>query len=445
MDEKRISGTPMLWVPSAYFSMGLSYAVLNIAMAVMFKNLGMENGKAAEYASYFILAYTVKPLFSPLVEMYRTKKFFVLMAQVLIGLTFLAVASLLPLPGYMGVIMALLWMTSFLGATQDIATDGVYISALSGRAQSLFCGVQSLSWNLAPILVTGGLVYLSGFLHSHVFGHDPAVAGPAWGDAWQVILYIIAGVALLLPGWHRLVMPAGARAANAPAGLADAAHIMKDSFVTLFQKRDIGRMIALALLFPVSVGLLEKIGPFFMVDPVARGGLGLTNEALGLIYGTFGLGAVLVGALLGGLFAARRGLQSGLMTMACAVNIPNVTFLLMAWFQPGDQWWVIAGVVVEKFFYGFGHVALTIYLMQQLAPGKYSTTHYAFGTGLKGLCMLLTGIASGHLQEMMGYVNYFIFVMAATIPSFIVAWLAPFHNSDAHARQSSAVKQEALA
>jgi len=164
-----------------------------------------------------------------------------------------------------------------------------------------------------------------------------------------------------------------------------------------------------------------------MVDPVAKGGLGLSNELLGIIYGTYGLIAVLLGSLLGGIFVARKGLQATLFPLCCAINIPNATFLLMSMYQPESLITITAGVAIEKFFFGFGSVGFMIYLMQQLAPGKYTTTHYAIGTGLMGLCMMFTGAISGHLQQWLGYTHYFIFVMLATIPSFIVCWLAPFH------------------
>jgi PAT family beta-lactamase induction signal transducer AmpG len=189
-------------------------------------------------------------------------------------------------------------------------------------------------------------------------------------------------------------------------------------------------MIAFAFLFRLSIGFLEKIGPFFMVDPASKGGLGLSNEMLGLIYGTYGLAAVLLGSLLGGWYVARRGLKSTLFVLCCAVNIPNATFLLMSIYLPSSLMAITAGVVIEKFFFGFGAVGFMIYLMQQLAPGKYTTTHYAFGTGLMGLCNMVTGVVSGHLQEMMGYVGYFTFVMVATIPSFLATWFAPFHHDD---------------
>jgi PAT family beta-lactamase induction signal transducer AmpG len=423
--------SPLLWVPTGYFTMALAYVMLTSVTAIMFKNLGMDNGKAAEYASYLILAYTIKPLFAPLVEMYRTKKFFVLCAQFTIALGFAGVALAMSLPNYMVLLVFLFTVLSFIGATQDIAADGVYVTALDARSQSLYCGIQSLSWNIGPIVASGGLVYLSGWLHTHYFHHDPKVFGPEWIDAWRVIFFIVAGLTLVLALWHTRMMPDGARAENAPSSVGEAWFILKDSFITFFQKRDVWLMIGFAFLFRLSIGLLEKIGPFFMVDPVGKGGLGLSNELLGIVYGTYGLVAVLLGSLLGGLFVAKRGLKPTLFLLCCAVNIPNVTFLLMALAQPSNLVVISAGVAIEKFFFGFGSVGFMIYLMQQLAPGKYTTTHYAFGTGLMGMCMMVTGLVSGHLQQLLGYVNYFWFVMAATIPSFLVTWFAPFHHKEA--------------
>lgn len=414
--------SPLLWVPSGYFSMAMGYIMLTSVTAIMFKNLGMDNGQAAQYSSMLILAYTIKPLFAPVVEMYRTKKFFVICMQLLLGLGFGAVALVMGMPGAMAMMMVLFWIMSFIGATMDIASDGVYVTSLDSRSQSLYCGVQGLSWNIGPVVASGVLVYLSGYLHtSH---------GMDWLGAWRVVFIAVAVLLLAMTAWHWRVMPEGARAADTPENLGQAGFILRDAFKTFFEKRGVWTMMAFALLYRVSIGLLEKIGPFFMVDPVAKGGLGMSNELLGIVYGTYGLLAVLAGSLAGGWYLARHGLKPVLFKLCCVLNIPIATFLLMAIYQPTNLWVIGAGVVIEKFTFGFGSVGFMIYLMQQLAPGKYTTTHYAFGTGLMGLCGMLTGIVSGHLQEAMGYVNYFWLVMAATIPSFIVTWYAPFHHGE---------------
>jgi len=422
--------SPLFWVPTTYFTMALAYMMLTNVSAIMFKNMGMDNGKAAEYASYLILAYTIKPLFASFVEMYKTKKFFVICTQLIIAIGFVGVTLVMSLPNHMLILMSLFWIISFLGATQDIAADGVYVTSLDSKSQSLYCGIQSLSWNIGPIVAAGGLVYLSGKLHTDFFHHDPKVFGADWMDAWRVIFLIVAGIIALMAAWHLRTMPDGAKAENTPGNVGEALFILRDSFVTFFQKRDVWLMVGFAFLFRLSIGFLEKIGPFFMVDPVSKGGLGLSNEMLGLTYGTYGLIAVLLGSLLGGWFVAKRGLQPTLFILCCAVNIPNASFLVMSIFQPESLWLITAGVAVEKFFFGFGSVGFMIYLMQQLAPGKYTTTHYAFGTGLMGLCMMVTGVISGHLQQLLGYTNYFIFVMLATIPSFAVCWFAPFHQKE---------------
>jgi MFS transporter, PAT family, beta-lactamase induction signal transducer AmpG len=432
---------PLLWVPTGYFTMALAYTMLCSVTAIMFKNLGMDNGKAAAYSSMLILAYTIKPLFAPLVEMYRTKKFFVLCAQVLVGIGFAAAAMAMSLPNYMAVLLPMFWVMSFIGSTQDIASDGVYVTSLDSRTQALYCGVQSLSWNIGPIIASGFLVYLSGWLHTNVFGHDAHVFGPEWMQAWQVIFFIVAAITVLMALWHARVMPPGARAENTPTSLRGAGGILSNAFVTFFQKRDVWRMVAFALLFRLSIGLLEKIGPFFMVDSATKGGLGLSNEQLGIIYGTWGLAAVLLGSLLGGLFVAKRGLQQTLFLLCCAVNIPNVTFLIMSIYLPHSALAIASGVIIEKFFYGFGSVGYMIYLMQQLAPGKFTTTHYAFGTGLMGLCNMVTGMISGHLQESVGYVSYFVLVMAASIPSFIACWFAPFPHAEADSEPQALPQQ----
>jgi PAT family beta-lactamase induction signal transducer AmpG len=421
---------PLLWVPTGYFTMAMGYIMLTSVTAIMFKNIGMDNARAAAYSSMLILAYTIKPVFAPIVEMYRTKKFFVLCMQVLMALGFAGAGLAMGLPDFMVLMLPLFFLMSFVGATQDIASDGVYVTSLDSRMQALYCGVQSLSWNIGPIVASGFLVYLSGRLHTDVFHHDPKVFGPDWMDAWRVIFFIVAAIVLVMAIWHARVMPDGARAENTPTSIAGAGHILWDSFVTFFQKRDVWKMIAFAFLFRFSIGMLEKIGPFFMVDSAAKGGLGLSNESLGIIYGTWGLIAVLAGSLLGGMFVAKRGLKRTLFILCCAVNIPNATFLAMSIALPTDSWTIAAGVIVEKFFFGFGSVGYMIYLMQQLAPGKYTTTHYAFGTGLMGLCMMVTGTISGMLQEYLGYVSYFVAVMIATIPSFLATWFAPFHHDD---------------
>lgn len=429
MNAMLFKNFPYTWVPSSYFTMALTSMVLTSSTAIMFKNFGWENAQAAQLSSLLLFVYTIKPLFSPIVEIYKTKKFFVLCAQIVIGIGFMCAALILPLQNSTPLLIALFVLISFFGATQDIASDGVYVTSLNSKAQSFYCGVQSLSWNIGPIVASGGLVYLSGWLHGNYFQHEGGVAGSGWIESWRVVFLIVGTTVLTMATWHSIVMPDGAVSENRQQSVKGAISVVRESLNTFIRKPNVWTMIAFAFFFRSSVGLLEKTGPFFMVDPVAQGGLGLSNESLGIIHGTYGLSAFLFGSLIGGVFVTRTGLRPGvLLLLSCAVNFPGVTFLLMSIYQPSSLLLIGLGVVVEKFFFGFGAVGYMIYLMQQMAPGKYPTTHYAFGTALMALSMMVTGIISGHLQQTMGYVKFFSFVMLATIPSFLFTWLAPFNH-----------------
>jgi PAT family beta-lactamase induction signal transducer AmpG len=429
---------PLTWVPSGYFTMALTYNLLTAATVILFNNLGMDNGKAAAYASMLGIAYTIKPLFAAFLEMYKSKKFFVLATQIIQGVGYLAIAAIMHLPNYITLMMGLFWILSFIGSTQDITSDGVYVTSLDSKAQAQFCGVQSFSWNLGKLFMMSVVVASTGYLHEYVFKHDPHATGDQWVDSWQVIFAAIGVFMFIAAIWHWKFMPEGSRAEHAPTNAKEAANTLVEAFVSFFQKKGIWLMIGFALLFRVSYGFLLAPSMLFMKDAAAAGGLSLTNQEFGLLYGTFGLAANIVGSLIGGFYIAKVGLKKALFPLCCCVNIPNITFLLLAIYKPTDYAIISAGDVAEQLFFGIGSVGFMIYLMQQMAPGKFTTAHYAFGTGLMALCMILTGMVSGYMQEKMGYVGYFVFVMIATIPSFIICWLAPFHVKHDHEADAKA-------
>ena len=421
---------PLLWVPSGYFTMALTYNILTATCVIMFSNLGMDNARATAYASALGIAYTIKPLFAAFLEMYKTKKFFVLSTQIIQGIGFLGIAIALGLPSYFLPMIILFWVLSFVGSVQDITSDGVYVTSMDSKQQAKFCGVQSLSWNLGKLASTGGVIILAGVLHQHLFGYDPKITGEEWKKSWQLAFVIIGALMFLMAAWHWKHMPDGSRSENAPPTAIKAAEMLLDAFVTFFQKRGIWLMIGFAFLFRLSYGFLLAPSMLFMKDTVVNGGLNMSNQELGLIYSVFGLAANIAGSFIGGFLVAKYGLRKTIFPLCVCINVPNITFLMLAIFRPENYALIASGVVVEQFFFGIGSVGFMIYLMQQLAPGKYATSHYAFGTALMALCMILTGMVSGYLQENMGYVSYFIFVMIATIPSFLICWFAPFYNKD---------------
>lgn len=269
---------------------------------------------------------------------------------------------------------------------------------------------------------------MAGYLHEHMFNQDPKVTGDAWKPAWQLVLLFAGGWYLLIALWHTKVMPDGAKAENPPRNLREGFLTLLDTFITFFQKKDVWLMIGFAFFFRISYGFLSSPSLLFLKDTFENGGLGLTNQELGFIYGTIGTGAQVVGSLLGGFIVAKYTLKKVLFNLCIALNVPNITFLLLAIYQPESFWLIGLGVGLEQFFFGLGATGFMIYLMQQLSPGKYRMAHYAFGASLMQMCMNLTGMFSGAIQLELGYMHYFVFVMIATIPSFLVAWFAPFHH-----------------
>jgi PAT family beta-lactamase induction signal transducer AmpG len=414
---------PFLWVPSSYLAMGLIYVTVGSMANVMFKNMGMGNTQAAFWSSLLGFPYTFKFIWSPLLEIYKTKKFFVVLMQCCLAASVGASALALKLPDktWLMPVLGLLAVTAILGATQDIGSDGVYVTTLPPKDMAKYTGFQSMCWNGGFLLAAGPLIHLSGVLHDKTGN---------WGSSWMAILLTIAVLLLIAAGYHSRMLPPGATALDAPRSFGDAMRTFGHTFATFFQKKDIGRMLAFAFFYRVGFGLIDKMGPLFMIDERARGGLGLSNQMLGDINGTFGTAAFILGSLVGGWFVSRAGLKRSLLLLCICLNVPNVTFLILSQTLP-THYLVIAGIVaLEKLGWGIGCVGHMIYMMQQIAPGPYKTAHYTIATALMGACMMITGASSGYLQAWVGYQWFFILVLCAAGPSLLVTWLAPFHHAD---------------
>lgn len=421
---------PILWVPTSYFGMGTIYMTVTLVTTIMYKNLGMSDASAAFWASALGFPYVIKFLWAPLLEMFKTKKFFVVTMQIGIGAAFGLAGLAIDLPAFIPITLALFFVAGVFGATQDIAADGVYVTALDRKDQARFTGFQSLCWSIGPIFASGVLVRFSGTFHD---------GGLSWVASWRIICFIIAATLVVLALYHARFLPTGTRAVDAPRDAGQAMSTMGDAFRTLFQKRGIWWMLAFAFLYRFGQGLLDKVGPLFMMNPREEGGLGLSNQLLGDINGTYGMVGFLIGGLIGGFFVAKNGLSTRvLLLLCCLMNVPNATYIYLGTTQPESVALIGTVVTAEKFGFGFGAVGHMIYMMQQLAPGKYKTAHYAFGTALMGFCMMSTGMVSGYIKTWLGetsYVPYFWFVMLATIPSFVVTWFAPFHVTDEEAKR----------
>ena len=408
--------------------MGLPFVVLNMVSAVLFKDLGISDAQIAFWTSLIMWPWTIKFLWSPFLEIFRTKKFFVVTTQLLSGILFGLAALSLHLPSFFAVTIAVFAVVAFSGATHDIAADGVYMSELSPASQAKYIGWQGAFYNLAKLVATGGLVWLAGWLYEG-FSADGASSYDASVGSWTVVLLILCGTLVALGLYHLRALPSGGSASEGRS-LRDGLSGLREVIGAFFMKRHIWYYIAFIILYRLGEGFVMKIVPLFLKADTASGGLGLTNQQIGLYYGTFGAGAFLIGSLLAGYYIARRGLRRTLFTLCCIFNLPFGVYALLAWFQPSSMWLVGGGIVVEYFGYGFGFVGLTLFMMQQVAPGRHQMAHYAFASGIMNLSVMLTGMASGFLSDLMSYRIFFLAVMLATIPAFVITRLVPFTYDD---------------
>ncbi len=421
---------PLGWVPTVYFAMGLPFVVLNMVAAVMFKNLEVPNAKIAFWTSLIMWPWTIKFLWSPFLEIFKTKKFFVVSTQIVSGVLFGLGALALHIPDSFAILIAIFAVVAFSGATHDIAADGVYMSELSSKHQSQYIGWQGAFYNLAKLVATGGLVGLAGVLARHFAGSD-SPARTHYVDAWMIVMGAIGALLLILGCFHSRAVPGQAQKVTGKSpSVREGLSKLREVIAAFFTKRYIWYYIAFIILYRLGEGFVMKIVPLFLMSDRESGGLALSNEEIGLYYGSFGSAAFLLGSLLAGYFIAKRGLKKSLFILCCIFNIPFIAYALLAWFQP-EQIWVTAGAIaVEYFGYGFGFVGLTLFMMQQVAPGKHQMAHYAFASGIMNFSVMLTGAISGYISDALGYNWFFTAVMVATVPAFVMTWFIPFSHPD---------------
>lgn len=408
-DIRRIN--PASWVPTLYFAMGMPFVVLNMVSSLMYKGMGVSDKQITFWASLIMLPWTLKPLWSPFLEMYKTKKFFVVLTQILSGIMFALIAFALNLPSFFAITIAMFAVIALSGATHDIAADGTYMAVLSNEEQAKWIGWQGAFYNVAKIAATGGLVYLAGvFIDS--FGVT---------KAWMFIMLIIAVIMCIIGCYHFFVLPSDGHASEQKKTFNETLHELIGVF---------GEFIAFIILYRFAEGFAIKLVPLFLKASRADQGLGMTEQEIGLCYGTFGAAAFVLGSILGGNYIARRGLQKSLFSLALIFNIPFVAYTLLAVYQPESLWLIGTGIVLEYFGYGFGFVGLTLFMMQQIAPGKHKMSHYAFASGIMNLGVMLPGMMSGEISTALGYRNFFIFVLVCAIPALLITWFVPFTYTD---------------
>ena len=418
--------SPLRWVPSAYFAMGLPFVILNMVCVLMFKGLGIADSQIALWTSIIMFPWTLKFLWSPLLELLPSKRMIVVATQIISGAGFACVAMALHLPSFFAVCIGLLAVVAFSGATHDIALDGLYMAELSEQDQAKYIGWQGAFYNIAKLVATGLLVYLAGVLidSREAMG---ATSGEAALYAWTIIMGAAAALLVLLGLYHRFSLPAGLKKEGAEK--KSAGEELKAVIADFFTKKHIWLYIVFIILYRLGEGFVMKIVPLFLKADVAAGGLGLSEQQIGLYYGTFGAGAFVLGSLLAGYYISHRGLKKALFSLVCIFNLPFLVYAWFAWAQPSSALLIGSGIVLEYFGYGFGFVGLTLFMMQQVAPGKHQMAHYAFASAIMNLSVMLTGAVSGFLSDALGYKLFFIVVMVATVPVFILSRVIPFEEN----------------
>jgi PAT family beta-lactamase induction signal transducer AmpG len=429
----------LTWVPSLYLAMGLPNVMVGVVAAILYKNLGVSNEDIALYTSQLYLPWVLKPLWAPLLEVYRSKRFWVISMEFTMAAALGLIALVLPLADFFKLSLAFFWIVGFASATQDTCADGVFMTTASKTDQARYAGLQGMCWNLGAVLAAGLLVSLTGYLHNQL--------GLSWVQGWMVVVSLAAALMAGFGVYHWRVLPAGAPSQLHGQGLAGGLKATTEAWVTFFQKPQIWMMLAVIFFYRFGEGFIEKFGPLFLLDSTAAGGLALDNETLGHINGTVGTLAFIAGAFLGGFFVARKTLPRSFFTLALALNIPHVTYFYLAQTMPTDPVVIGAIVAIEKFGFGMGSVGHMLYMMQQIAPGPFRMAHYAMATGVMALTKWGTGSVSGLLWNYVGhhYLSFFGWVLVFSIPPVILAWLAPFPHggkaaaaADGHAAPAGA-------
>ncbi len=412
MSQKKTNGWS--WIPTLYFAQGLPYVAVMTIAVIMYKKLGLSNTDIALYTSWLYLPWVIKPIWSPFVDLVKTKRWWVVTMQGLVAAGFAGIAFSIPTEFYLQVSLAFFWLLAFSSATHDIAADGFYMLGLSEGDQSYFVGIRNTFYRVATVFGQGVLVMFAGWLETSQ-NNIPL--------AWSITFFLLAGIFVGLTLYHKFILPKP-EVENTQEKVS-ASKLLKDfgtTFVTFFQKKNLGLMFFFLLTYRLGESQLVKIASPFLLDGKATGGLELSTSTVGMIYGTIGVLALLLGGVLGGLLVAKDGFKKWIVPMALAINLPDLLYVFLAGATPDNIWMVIGSVAIEQFGYGFGFTAYMLYLIY-IARGSYQTAHYAIGTGFMALGMMLPGMAAGWIQEMLGYTNFFVFVCLCTLPGIFASYL----------------------
>ena len=411
--EKRVTHrNPWAWVPSLYFAEGLPYVIVITLSVVMYKQLGLGNAEVAYYTGWFYLPWLIKPLWSPFVDLLRTKRWWIVTMQLLMGAGMAGIAFTLPMAGYLQWTLAIFWLMAFSSSTHDIAADGFYMMALDEGQQSLFVGIRSTFYRLATLTGQGAMLIVVDWLVRH-YGGDIQ-------QAWVTAFFGVAALFIVVGMYHVLMLPRPKSDALRDFAARDLLKEFAHTFITFFQKEGVVPALLFMLLFRFPEAQLAKMSIPFLMDPLTEGGLGLTLEQIGVIQGTLGPIGLTLGGILGGVCISRGGLKRWLWPMVWAISLPDIVYVYLSYVQPDNLVLISSCLFVEQFGYGFGFTAYMLFLIYY-ARGTHETAHYAIATAFMAAGMMLPGMLSGVLQEWMGYKMFFVWIMVCCVVTFIVS------------------------
>jgi PAT family beta-lactamase induction signal transducer AmpG len=385
----------------------------------MYKNFGISDTSIAFWTSLIMLPWTLKPLWGPFLEMFKTKKYFVYITQIITGSIFGLIAISLHLDHFFSISITLMAIIAISASTHDTAADGIYLNELNAAEQAKYVGWQGAFYNVAKIVSGGLLVYLAGELEKK-YGLI---------NAWVTVMSFYCIIMVSLGFYNMKMLPEGG-ASKQVGTLKEGFDVLKDVIITFFQKKNIWYGLAFIVFYRFAEGQAIKITPLFFKATRAEGGLGLSTSEIGLLYGVFGAAAFVLGSIVAGNFVSKSGglTRKSLLILCCFFNLPFAAYAYLAIALPTNLYVIGSAVAIEYFGYGFGFVGLILYIMQQMAPGKYKMAHYAFGSGLTNLGFMLPSMISGFVSDKIGYQYFFIWVLVSTIPAFLISWLVPLPN-----------------
>ena len=414
--------SPWSWIPSLYFAEGLPYVAVMTISLILYKQLGLSNADITFYTSWLYLPWVIKPLWSPFIDIVKTKRWWITTMQLLIGAAFGGIAFTIPSDFWLQGTLCFFWLMAFASATHDIAADGFYMLGLDQHDQAWFVGIRSTFYRFATIFGQGVLVMIAGNLQV-VFRNSIAFS-------WSLMFYGVAGLFIALWLWHSYVLPHPSEDeenthVEGEVKTVSSNSILRDLLLTIktfFKKEQVVAGILFMLFYRMPEGLLAKVSSLFLIDNVHNGGLGLSPQEYGLVQGTVGVIGLTLGGILGGMLAGKDGLRKWLWPMVCAITLPDLVYVYLAFDLPANFIIVNISVFVEQFGYGFGFTAYMLYLIYY-SRGNYKTSHYALCTAFMALSMMIPGIFAGALQEAVGYQMFFLIVIAFCSVTFVVTSL----------------------